>query len=209
MPKYDLSKTVARGAGGRLYAAISKDDRVRLVCLGAHEEMRYRFNQIACLVGGVAVQKLLTYPPAPGLVSSAGTPPPGQWEDKLFGVAPVSTPESLFELAARGPNSDSDRVGCLAFSGYWPHDMWRLPGVQPMTKCISESLGRVFYDCLQYPTVRVGTAAEHTVARRTKEAIAAATRAGFTPYDEPGLRQFLEVLTTARFLQFFHEVNAD
>lgn len=203
---YDLSRTLARGAGGRIYATISKDEHVKMVCLGDHATVRYWFNQIACLVGGFAVQQLLTYPPAPGRVTTPGAHPAGHWEDKLFATAPVSTPESLFSMAARGPSPDADRVGCLAFSGYWPQDMWRLKGVHPLTKCLSESLGRVFYDCLLYPMVRVGTSAEQTVARRTLEAIAASKLAGYTPYDEPALLRFLEALTSARCLQFIHEV---
>jgi hypothetical protein len=203
---YDLNKTIARGDGGRIYATISTDNHVRMVCLGDHETVRYWFNQIACLVGGMAVQKLRTFPPAPGRVVMPDTKPPGHWEDKLFATAPVSTPESLFNLAARGPSPDADRVGILAFCAYWPQDMWRIPGIQPFTKSVSESLGRVFYDCLQYPMVRVGTSAEQTVARRTHEAIAVAKRAGYPPHDEPALLRFLETLTSARCLQLIHEV---
>lgn len=202
---YDLNKTIARGAGGRIYATIAKDNHVKMVCLGDHETVRYWFNQIACLVGGVAVQKLRTYEPETS-ISTGHSNPPGYWVDTLFATAPVSTPESLFSMAARGSSPDADRVGCLAFANHWPQDMWRLPGVRPLTKCLSQSLGRVFYDCIQYPMVRVGTPAEHTVARRTIEAIAAAKLAGYQPHDEPALLRFLAALTSARCLQFSHEV---
>lgn len=203
---YDLNKTIARGRGGRMYATIAKDNYVRMVCLGDHETVRYWFNQIACLVGGVAIQKLRAYPPA-GSSAASSAIAPGFWMDRLFGVAPVSSPESLFELAACGPNPNADRVGCLAFADHWPQDMYRLPGVSPLTKCLSQSLGRVFYDCLQYPMVKVGTAAEHTVARRTREAIAEAKRAGYPPHDEAALLRFLDTLTSARCIQFIHEVT--
>ena len=202
---YDLNKTIARGAGGRIYATIAKDNRISMVCLGDHETVRYWFNQIACLVGGMAVQKLRTYEPEKR-ISIGTTPLPGSWEDKVFATAPVNSPEALYNLAARGPSPDADRVGILGFYSYWPQDMWRLPGIRPFTKCLSESLGRVFYDCLLYPMVRVGTSAEDTVARRTREAIAEAKRAGYPPHDEAALLSFLETLTSATCLQFIHEV---
>ena len=202
---YELNKTIARGAGGRIYATIAADNHVRMVCLGDYDTVRYRFNQIACLVGGMAVQTLRTYEPVKRICNTPD-PHPGYWVDGLFATAPVSTPESLFNLAARGPSPDADRVGILGFNDYWPQDMWRLPGIRPFTKCLSQSLGRVFYDCLLYPMVRVGTSAEDTVARRTREAIAEAKRAGYPPYDEAALLSFLETLTSAKCLQFIHEV---
>jgi len=205
--KRNIDQIVERGAGGHIYAIIAKDDRVSLVPLGDHAQVRYFYNQIACLVGGLALQTLRTYGPAPGTFFHAGTKPPHHWVDTLFEDAPIDSPESLFGLAARGPSPDADKVGNLAFAGHWPQDMWRLKGITPFTKCMGESLGRVFYDCLLYPTVRVGTSAEHTVVRRTMEAITAAKLAGFAPHDEPALMAFLQTLTSATALQFFHEVT--
>lgn len=203
---HDLNETISRGAGGHIYATIKKDGRVQMVCLGDHETVRYWFNQIACLVGGMAVQTLRTYEPVKRICNTPD-PHPGHWVDSLFSTAPVSTPESLFNLATQGPSPDADRVGILTFNDYWPQDMWRLPGIRPFTKCISQSLGRVFYDCLLYPMVKVGTSAEQTVARRALEAIAAAKAAGYQPYDEPSLQWFLHVLQSATCLHFLHEVN--
>lgn len=205
----NIEQVVARGAGGRIYAVVSKDGRVSLDCLGDHAKVRYWYNQIACLVGGLALQTVRTYDHAPGTFFHAGTKPPHHWEDTFFGDTPIGSPESLFGLAARGPSPDADKMGYLAFNNCWPQDTWRIPGITPFTKSMSESLGRVFYDCLQYPTVRIGSSAEHTILRRTKEAIAAAKRAGYPPHDESALMEFLETLTSARALQFFHEVNPD
>lgn len=202
---YDLNKTVARGAGGHIYATTSVEGRVRMVCLGDHDTVRYWFNQIACLVGGMAVQKLRTYEPVKR-ICNVPDPLPGYWVDTLFATAPVSTPESLFSLAAAGPTPDADRVGCLAFSDRWPEGMWRLPGMRTFEKCMSQSLGPLFYNCLKHPTARVGTPVESTVARRVLEATAAAKRAGYPPHNEDALLRFVGTLTSASSLHFLHEV---
>lgn len=204
---HNIEQKVTRGAGGRIYAVVANEGRVSLVCLGDHATVRYWFDQIACLVGGWAVQTLLTYGPGPTRIMNGAPKPPHHWEDVMFGDAPVGSAESLYQLAARGPSPDADKVGYLAFSDVWPEDMHRIPGVAPLRKSMGQSLGRVFFDCLLYPTVNVGSGAEQTIARRTHEAIVAAKRAGYTPYDEPALIAFLETLTSARALQFFHEVN--
>lgn len=202
----NLRNKIELGAGGRIFVSLARDNQVSLVCLGEYDEVRHMYNQMACLIGGAAVQSLRGMPAAPGTVMRSTTLPPHSWIDTFSGDAPVHSEHALFELASQGPSAGADKVGYLAFHNYWPQDMWRLPGVPHMRKCLSESLGRVFYDFLNYPAVRVGGTAETSVMRRVKEGIVAAKRLGYVPYNEPALMQFMETLVAARFLQFIHEV---
>jgi len=195
------------GAGGYVAASLVTAGRVKLVRIGAYDEVRHRYNQIACLVGATAVQKLSTFPPAGGQGLSTTSEPPHYWLDSLSGDAPVDSAGALFQLAAQGPSQDADKVGYLAFHDQWPQDMWRLPGMPPMRKSLSQALGRVFYDFTNYPAVRIATPAETTVIRRAREGIEQAKQLGFGVYDEPGLEAFLRTLVTARALQFIHEAD--
>lgn len=202
MNKYLVEK-IENGRTGRMYASVFEEGRIRLVCLGSYEEVRHRYNQMACLIGGTAMQTLQACA-ARGHSRSA---PLGSWFDRLSeGNPAVGTPQNLFELASQGPADRSDCVGYLAFHDDWPiGTTTAVSGTKSMSKSMGE-IGRVVFDYLNYPVVRVGSAAETSAVKRALEGIKAAKLAGFPPYQEEKLLHFMDTLRTARGLHFLHEV---
>jgi hypothetical protein len=203
MNKY-LVESIEHGRAGHLYASVYNQGRVSLVCLGSYEAVRHRYNQLACLIAGTAMQTLLACK-ATGHTRSA---PLGSWFDRLTDGNPaVGTPNTLFELASLGPDDRADCVGYLAFHADWPvGTTTAVSGTASMAKSLGE-IGRVVFDFVNYPMVRLGSAAEVSAVKRAQEGIKASKRAGHTPYQEEHLLNFMETLRTARGLHFLHEVS--
>jgi hypothetical protein len=202
MNKYLVEK-IAQGRSGHMYASVYSEGRIRLVCLGSYEAVRHRYNQMACLIAGTAMQTLQACK-ATGHSRSA---PLGSWFDHLTDGNPaVGTPNTLFELASLGPDDRADCIGYLAFHGDWPvGTTTAVSGTAAMAKSLGE-IGRVVFDFANYPMVRLGGAAEVSAVKRAQEGIKASKRAGYPPYQEENLLKFMETLRTARGLHFLHEV---
>lgn len=199
-----LVEKLKRAIGGRIFATVYEGGRLQMVCLGDQEEVRHRYNQLACLIGATAMQTLQACFASSGHSRSA---PPGSWFDHFNGNAAVGTPESLFELAAQGPSAGAEKMGFLAAHKHWPQGMEEnLSGAKAMVKGMAE-LGHVFYFFELRPMVQVGMSNETSTVRRAQEAIKAAKRAGYFPYQEDDLLKFMKTLMSARCLHFLHEVN--
>ncbi|KVP39933.1 hypothetical protein [Burkholderia ubonensis] len=201
-----LVKKLKYAVGGRIFASVNNNGRLQLMCLGTHEEVRHRYNQMACLIGGTAMQTLQTCFTKAGHSTSA---PSGSWFDHLNGNVSVGTPDSLFELATQGPSERADNVGYLTAHNSWPVGMTSLlAGTKAMVKSMGD-VGNVFYFFDHTPTAQVGLSQDVSAVKRAQEGLKTAKRAGYAPYKEDELMKFLETLTSARFLHFFHEVNID
>lgn len=199
-----LVEKLKRAIGGRIFATVYDGGRLQMVCLGDQEEVRHRYNQMACLIGGTAMQTLQACFASAGHTRSA---PPGSWFDHHNGNVPVGTPESLFELASQGPSECAENMGFLVANKHWPQGMEEnLSGAKAMVKGMSE-LGNVFYFFELKPMVQVGMSNDTSTVRRAQEGIKAAKRAGYVPYKEDDLLQFMKTLMSARCLHFLHEVN--
>lgn len=198
-----LTNTLAKAQGGRVFATFSEAGRLQMVCLGEHEDVRHRYNQMACLIAATAMQTLL----ATRGVTHSTAAPAGSWFDHLDGNRPVGTPTELFELASQGPSARADAVGYLASRSDWPQAMMTLSGVKNMCKSMVE-VGTVLYYFEAKPSAQVGQSHDVSAIARAKEGIKAAKRAGYTPYNEEVLMQFLQTLDRAKALHFLHEVIA-
>jgi hypothetical protein len=156
---------------------------------------------MACLIAGTAMQTLLA---TRGRTHSTSAPA-GSWFDHLDGNKPMGTPEMLFDLASKGPSEHADAVGFLASRSDWPQGMDLLSGVKNMSKSMVE-VGTVLYYFDGKPSAQVGQSHDVSAIARTKEGIKAAKRAGYTPYCEDDLMQFLQTLDRAKAIHFLHEV---
>lgn len=199
-----LTETVNNGAGARIYASFNDGGHIRLECIGNYDEVRHRYNQMACLIGAVAMERLLPLSPAHSRAA-----PPGSWVCRIEGQ-PLGTPGELFSLAAADTNlAGADRVGFNTWHGNWPHGMFsQLSGYKLMSNCTAELAG-LFYGFQFKATVQVGCSQDSSAAKRTREAIVRAKKNGYTVHNEADLLRFLDTLEKARFLHFFHQVNLD
>jgi hypothetical protein len=203
MNKY-LVEQIEHGRAGHMYASVYNQGRVSLVCLGSYEAVRHRYNQMACVIAGTAMQTLL----ACKSTGHSRSAPLGAWFDRLSDGNPaVGTPNTLFELASLGPDDRADSVGYLAYHLDWPAGTTTaVSGTAAMAKSLGE-IGRVVFDFVNYPMVRLGGKAEVSAVKRAQEGIKASKRAGYVPYQEEHLLKFMETLRTARGLHFLHEVS--
>lgn len=200
-----LVEKINLGRNSRIYASFNKDGNISLVCIGTYEEVRHRFNQIACLIGGEVMLKLLAC--APGSLHSRSAPP-GTWTDRFSGMS-VGSPDELFSLATTSPSERADTVGYLTWHDDWPRGITQLVnGYKAMTKSMAE-ISTVFYAYEYKATATVGGSAEVSMARRFKDALVIAKRKGYAPYEEEALLKFVDTLVTARFLHIFHQVIVD
>jgi hypothetical protein len=198
-----LSERIHRGAGGRIYASVKRGAEVHLECLGTYDDVRHRFNQMACLIGAVLLQKLGTHSSASVHSRSAA---PGTWVDRFEG-RPVGTPEDLYSLAAMPPSEAADSVGYLASHSDWPVGTTSLlSGYKSMAKSMCE-MSNVFFAFENQPTAIVGCSPDVSAVKRVQEAISLAKKKGFVPYEEGALLKFMDTVSTARRLHFFHQVN--
>lgn len=200
-----LSQKISNGASARIYASYNDGGQIRMACIGNYDEVRHRYNQMVCLIGGAVMERLLTFG-ASSVHSRAAAPGTwvGRWDSK-----PLGTPGELFSMAASAPSDAADRVGFNTWHGDWPYGMdTLLSGFKSMTKCTSEVSG-IFYGYDFKPTVQVGCSQDVSAAKRTREAIVRAKQIGYAIYQEDALLRFLDTLEKARFLHFFHQVNLD
>lgn len=187
---------------GSVYATVNTHEHIALVRLGSYAEVRYRFNQMVCLLGALVQVNLAAMPSASVHSRSA---PLGTWILRWDG-GPVGNSDALFHLVGRGPSDEADCVGYQAFYGDWPVGMLtHLSGFKSMVKSLSE-VSNVFYGPQFKPTAQIGQSQEVSAVKRAKEALVLARRRGYTIYEEAELLKFLDALTTARVLHFFHQV---
>jgi len=194
-----------RCANGRVFASVVEDGKVALVCLGTYPEVRHRYNQMVCLLGGALVQALSTMPSTSVHSRSA---PPGAWFSRTEGL-PLGDADQLFTLAAMPPSEAADTIGYQSFFGDWPVGATTLlSGYKSMVKSLSE-VSNVFYGNDYKSTAQIGCSADVSAVKRAMEALAQAKRKGYAIYEEEALRKFLKTLETGRFIHFFHEVHTD
>lgn len=198
-----LVKKINSGLRGQIYATRLRDDKICLERVGNHEDVRFWYNQMACLIGGNAMRTLQVSHPKP--LRSGGVLP-GTWTDRFSDGKELLTPELLIEAACQPPSDFADRVGYLAWHDDWPYYITGVSGMQNMCKSMCE-VGNIIYGFDYKASVSVGGSTETSAVKRVKEALKEAKRAGITVYQEEKLLQFLDTLLTARFLHFYHEVN--
>jgi hypothetical protein len=188
-------------AGG-VFATVNNAGHIALVRLGSYSEVRHRFNQMACLIGGGILAKRASVSPS---ASHSRAAPAGTWIKRWEG-SPVGTLDDMFQLAGSPPCEASDCVGYQAFHGDWPvGTLQHLSGYKAMISSMSE-VSNVFYGNEYKPAAQIGQSQDVSAVKRAKEAIAIAKRKGHSIYEEAELVKFLDTLTTARFLHFFHQV---
>lgn len=200
-----LRDKIASYSNGRVYASVFKDGIVSLICLGSYEDVRHRYNQMVCLLGGAIQLKLATVSPSASHSRSAA---PGSWFARFDGTE-LGGPQELFATAAMQSSDFADIVGYQTFFGDLPvGTLMHLTGYKSVAKSLSE-VSNVFYGSENKPTAQVGCSADVSAAKRTRESIVVAKRHGHTIFEEQALLHFLHMLETARFLHFFHQVQPE
>ena len=188
--------------GGAVFATVNNAGHIALVRLGSYSEVRHRFNQMTCLIGGAILAALSTVPAS---ASHSRAAPAGTWIKRWMGGS-VGTADDIFQLAGSPPCDAGDEVGYQAFHGDWPvGTLENLSGYKSMIKSMSE-VSNVFYGTDFKATAQIGLSPEVSAVKRAKEAIALAKSKGHSIYEETELVKFLDTLTTGRFLHFFHQV---
>lgn len=198
-----LVKKINAGLRGQIYVTRLRDEKICLERVGSHEEVRFWYNQMACLIGGMAMRTLQASYPKP---LRPGGVLPGTWTDSVGEEKSAFTAELLTEAACQPPSDLADRIGYLAWHNDWPYGITNLSGMQNMCKSMSE-VGSIIYGFYYRSSVSVGGSTDTSAVKRVKEALKAAKKAGKEVYREERLLQFLDTLLEARFLHFYHEVS--
>ncbi len=198
-----MLKRIQSGAPGSIYATVLKEEKVCLVRVGSYDEVRGRYNQMACLIGAISMRALQEKHPK-ALHSTAALP--GTWVDRFGEGRPISSPAELFDAAGQPPSSFGDSVGFLAYHADWPHNAERLlSGMQNACKAMS-NLADVFYQPTFRSSVTVGGSMEVSAVRRVQEALKVAKKEGRPVFEEEKLLEFMDLVVNAKFLHLFHEV---
>ena len=200
-----LVKKINSGLRGQIYATRLRDEKICLERVGRHEEVRFWYNQMACLIGGSAMRLLKASYPTP--LRSGGVLP-GTWTNRFSDGKEALNDEQLLEAACQAPSEFSDMVGYLAWHDDWPYAISNVSGMQNMCKSMSE-VGNIVYGFDYKATVQVGGSTETSAVKRVKEALKELKKSGRTVYQEDRLLAFLETLLNSRFLHFYHEVSID
>lgn len=198
-----VAEKIKGGSGTRVHALMVDGGLRRLVCLGDFDTIRYHFNQMACLTGGVAMEELLATTGA----SPPGCPVRGVWADRMTRT-PVGGPAHVYALAASGPSPESDLIGAMAWFNDWPNGMDTIKGTKHLCTSMSE-IGGLFYASGDTHIVRAGRAQERSAVKRVEEAILDVKLKGYTVADEAGLRLFMKRYAEAKYLQLIHAVDVD
>ena len=213
-----IADKVKYGQGARVFAVLEEADHLRMECLGDFNEVRYRFNQMACLAGAALMSQLQD---AAGLgamdverlqaAADAGhatsTPVAGTWTDRLMSKRIIS-PARLYVLAATGPSDEADTIGAMVRLNDWPQGTESLKGVKHLCTSMQE-IGDLFFSSKDHPMVRAGRAQERSAVKRVEEAIVQASHSGFYVVDKAGLLHFMDRYARARHLQLIHTVDID
>ena len=213
-----IADKVKYGQGSRVFAVLDDADHLRMVCLGEFNEVRYRFNQMACLAGAMLMTQLQDAAGISSLMSAtlqgeadAGrapcVPPAGAWTDRLTRRS-ILSPAKVFALAAAGPSDAADTIGAMARLNDWPQGTEWLKGTKHLCTSMSE-IGDLFFSSKDHPVVRAGRAQERSAVKRVEDALDYAKRSGFGIIDEAGLRQFMDRYARAKHLQLIHTVDID
>lgn len=200
-----LVKKIQSGFSGSIFATKHCDGKIRLVRVGTHEEVRFWYNQMACLIGGAAMRTLKASYPAP---FRSGGVLPGTWTNRFSDGKEALNEEQLLEAACQAPSEFSDMVGYLAWYDDWPYGITQVSGMQKMCKSMSE-VGNIVYGFDYKASVPVGGSMETSAVKRVKEALKGLKKEGRVVFQEDRLQAFLDTLLTARFLHFYHEVSID
>lgn len=199
-----IEEQIKYGRGARVYALLDEGGARRLICLGDFDEMRYHFNQMACLAGGHAMEQLLAIAYAPG--AAVGLPT-GGWTERSTGKRLV-LPSDCYELASYGPSDAGDMLGAMARLNDWPDGIATLRSTKHLCTSMSE-IGDLFYSTRDTFMVRAGRALERSTVKRVEEALAAVKAKGYTVTGEAGLRAFMKYYAEAKYLQVIHTVSPD
>jgi hypothetical protein len=213
-----IADKVKYGQGSRVFAVLDDADRLRMVCLGEFNEVRYRFNQMACLAGAMLMTQLQDAAGISSLASAtlqaeadAGRapciPPAGAWTDRLT-LRSILSPAKVFALAGAAPSDAADTIGAMVRLNDWPQGTEALKGTKHLCTSMSE-IGDLFFGSKDHPVVRAGRAQERSAVRRVEDALDYAKRSGFGITDETGLRQFMDRYAGAKHLQLIHTVDID
>lgn len=197
-----IAEKIKYGNGTRVFALLDEGGLLRLTCMGDFDSIRYRFNQMACLIGGVAMEQLLL---ASGSVRGLGVDPLGTWKDRTTRTH-IGPPTYLWDLAARGPSPEADLVGAMVWFGDWPDGLEDIPGTKHLVSSMAE-VGGLFYDSRSNPIVRAGRAQERSALKRLEEALVTVKRKGFRIADEDQLLKFMSTCANAKHLQLIHTID--
>lgn len=213
-----IAEKVKYGQGSRVFAVLDDVDHLRMVCLGEFNEVRYRFDQMACLAGALLMSQLQT---AAGIgamqvaqlqadadLGKVPSPlPSGTWIDRAT-LKAIMAPSVLYALAAAGPSDGADTIGAMVRMNMWPEGTESVKGTKHLCTSMSE-IGDLFFKSKDHPVVRAGRAQERSAVKRVEEAIADAKRHGFSVADEAGLLKFMDRYSRAKYLQLVHTVDID
>lgn len=198
-----LARKIGNAFYGNVYATQRDNERVKLVRLGTHEEIRQRYNQMVCLIAANAMRAIAA---SSSMMAHSTAAAPGSWFDR-FENQPIGSFETLFGMAACAPTVHWNSIGYLAWHGDWPVGTSKLSGMKNMAESMAK-IGDIIYGVTFRASVPTGEAAEVSVYKRLQEAVVASKRLGHTPYEEEKLLQFASTLSTAPALHFFHEIVA-
>lgn len=190
-------KTLNSGSAGKFLVTIVRNDQVELVPLGTYDDIRYKCNQLSCLLHALALARLTALGhSAKELCSSGctpGNPRPDTTHDELYQVTTQATTCARAEALGRGLRS-----GC------WPDSYPVLPGFRTAPKAL-EALNLVLTSFTFWPTVPGGIKFR-ALAARTRESLELAHTLGYRPHDEEGLLRVVDLLAPAQGIHFYHTI---
>lgn len=198
-----LVKKISAAQPASVYATVVKDGLIELKRIGSHEDVRFWYNQMACLIGATAMRTLQAAYSAP--FHSKGAMP-GLWTDRFASNVIIESPETLVDAACQAPSDFTDAIGYLAWHDDWPHGTLTISGMKNMSKSMCE-LGNIVYGYDFKASVGVGGSAETSAVKRVTGSLKDLNRRGITAYKQDELCAFLDLLLTARFLHIFHQVS--
>lgn len=194
-----LKEKIDLGHPAHIYATMVQDKKICLVRIGSYDEIRHRYNQLACLIGAKAMRALSSS-------TRASYKPLGSWVyyyDNSFSF----TEAMAWDTACQPRSELGDRIGYLAYKDHWPYGIADLPGMKNMGKSMSE-IGNIFYGYDWQSSASTGRSFDASTVKRAKEALTELHRDGRTAYQEDELLQFMELITSARALHLFHKVQS-
>lgn len=197
-----LKEKIEFGRPAHIYATVVQDKKICLVRVGSYDEIRHRYNQMACLIGAKAMRAL-----SGSTRMTAMGKPLGSWSDFYNSSAAPFSEAMVWDTACQPPSDLGDALGHHAFADRWPYGIADLPGMKNMCKSMGE-IGNVFYGYAWQSSASTGRSFDASTVKRAKEALSELHRDGRTAYQEDELMQFMDLITSARALHLFHKVQS-
>lgn len=197
-----LKEKIDLGRPAHIYATVVQDKKIGLVRIGSYDEIRHRYNQMACLIGAKAMRALS----GSTRITAMGKPW-GSWSDFYNSSAAPFSEAMVWSTACQPPSDLGDALGHNAFADRWPYGIADLPGMKHMCKSMAE-IGNVFYGYDWNSSATTGRSFDASTVKRAQEALTELHRDGRTAYQEEDLLQFMALISSARALHLFHKVQS-